>query len=125
MEAVRVTVSDPGPEGHSTFFVTFRPTRPDWPAELTPDEERALGEHADGLSRLADEGTCVMAGPCLDAQLGVGVLDGLDVGAVRAYLEQDPMVVAGCFTADARAMRLSFERVSPSGAPRREPTPGA
>lgn len=122
---VRVTVSDPGPAGHTTFFVTFRPTRPGWPEGLTADEQRALGEHADGLAALADAGTCVIAGPCLDGQLGVGVLDGWDADEVRAYLERDAMVVAGCFTADVRAMRLSFERVTPSGAPAPGPTPRA
>jgi len=118
-------VSDPGPAGHTTFFVTFRPTRPGWPESLTADEQRALGEHADGLAALTQVGTCVIAGPCLDGQLGVGVLDGWDADAVRSYLAQDAMVVAGYFTADVRAMRLSFERVTPSGASGQEPTPGA
>lgn len=124
MGRVRVTVSDPGPAGHSTFFVTFRPTRPDWPTDMTADEQRALGEHADGLAALTQDGRCVVAGPCLDAQLGVAVLDGWPVEAARAHLEQDAMVVAGYFTADVRAMRLSFERVTPSGGPAPEPTPG-
>lgn len=118
-------MSDPGPPGHTTFFVTFRPTRPDWPDALTEDEQRALGEHADALSALAEAGTCVVAGPCLDGQLGVAVLDGWDLDAARDHLAQDAMVVAGCFTADVRAMRLSFERgVSRSGASGREPSPG-
>jgi uncharacterized protein YciI len=109
-----VTVTDPGPEGHGTFFVGFRPTRPDWPAAMTTDEEQALGEHAQGLSDLADAGTCVLAGPCLDAQLGVAVYDGLTVEDVVAQLEADAMVVAGFFTAEVRAMRLSFEREKPA-----------
>jgi uncharacterized protein YciI len=110
---VGVTVTDPGPAGHRTFFVTLHPTRPDWPAEMTADEERAVGEHAQALSDLADAGTCVVAGPCLDAQLGIALYDGLTVDEAVAQLETDAMVVAGYFTAEVRAMRLSFERAKP------------
>lgn len=110
MSGVSVTVTDPGPAGHRTFLVSLRPTRPDWPARMTPDEDRALGEHAQVLSDLADAGTCVIAGPCLDAQLGIAVYDGLTVDEAVAQLGADPMVVAGYFTAEVRAMRLSFER---------------
>jgi uncharacterized protein YciI len=105
-----VTVSEPGPEGHRTFFVTVRPTRANWPRDLTEDEERALQGHADGLEALTERGLCVLAGPCLDFQLGVSVYDGLTLPEALAEVEADPMVVAGYFDADVRAMRLSFER---------------
>lgn len=105
-----VTVSDPGPDGHRTFFVTLHPTRPDWPAAMTADEQRAVSGHAETLSALADQGVCVIAGPCLDAQLGVAVYDGFTAQEAAAQLATDPMVVAGYFDADVRAMRLSFER---------------
>jgi uncharacterized protein YciI len=111
---VGVTVTDPGPAGHRTFFVGFLPTRSDWPAAMTDNEVQALGAHAQGLSDLADAGTCVLAGPCLDAQLGIAVYDGLTVDEVVAQLETDAMVVAGFFTAEVRAMRLSFEREKPA-----------
>jgi uncharacterized protein YciI len=112
---VGVTVADHGPEGHRTFYVAFTPTRADWPEAMTADEKRALSEHADGLSRLADEGTCVIAGPTLDAQIGIAVYDGKTVDETLALVEKDPMVVAGYFDATMRAMRLSFEREKPSG----------
>jgi hypothetical protein len=110
---VGVTVTDPGPDGHRTYLVSLRPGRPDWPQAMTPDEQRALGEHAQGLSDLADAGTCVIAGPCLDAGLGIAVYDGLTVDEAVAQLEGDAMVAAGYFTAEVRAMRLSFEREKP------------
>lgn len=108
-----VTITDPGPAGHRTFFISFRPTRPDWPAAMTEDEQRAVSGHAQGLSDLADAGTCVLAGPCLDAQLGVAVYDGVTLEEAVPQLEGDAMVVAGYFTAEVRAMRLSFERARP------------
>jgi hypothetical protein len=109
-----VTVTDPGPAGHRTFLVTLHPTRANWPAAMTDDEQRALSEHAAGLSALADRGLCALAGPCLDAQLGVAVYDGLTLEQTTAQLAGDAMVTAGYFDAQVRAMRLSFERVSPS-----------
>ena len=108
-----VTVTDAGPAGHRTFLISFHPTRPDWPRDMTPDEQRAVGEHAQTLSDLAAAGTCVVAGPCLDAQLGVALYDGVTVEEAAAQLETDAMVVAGYFTAELRAMRLSFEREKP------------
>ena len=108
-----VTVTHPGPEGHSTFYVALTPTRPDWPASMTPEELAALSGHAESLASLAAQGICVVAGPCLDAGLGVGVFDGWSVDKlVRHLAEDDPMVVAGFFDASVRAMKVSFERAS-------------
>ena len=114
-----VTVSHTGPAGHRTFYVALTPTRPDWPAAMTEDEVNAMSGHATGLERLAAQGICVLAGPCLDAGLGVAVFDGWTLEEVVRHLsEDDPMVVAGFFDASVRAMKLSFERVSPSPAER-------
>ena len=108
-----VTVTHAGPEGHRTFLLSLTPTRPDWPQHLTEAEGAALSGHAEGLARLAAEGRCVIAGPTLDAGLGVGVFDGWTVDELVRHLEQDdPMVVAGFFDASVRAMKLSFERAS-------------
>ena len=108
-----VVVRDPGPAGCTTFLVSLTPTRPDWPAAMTPDEDAAIAAHFEHLRALTEAGTCVLAGPTLDAQLGVCVLDGVDVSAAAALLRDDPMVVAGFFDAELRAMRLSLERVRP------------
>ena len=108
-----VTVVDAGPEGHRSFYVALTPTRPDWPAALTPDELAALEGHAAGLADLAARGLCVVAGPCLDAALGVAVFDGWTAEELVRHLSQDdPMVVAGFFDAAVRAMKVSFERAS-------------
>lgn len=105
-----VAVVDPGPVGHTTFLVHLRPGRPDWPHDLTPDEDRCMSEHFALLQRLTAEGTCVIAGPTSDASLGVEVLDGVTVEEAVALLEADAMVVAGYFSAEVRAFRLSLER---------------
>ena len=106
-----VAVSHPGPEGHRSFFVALTPTRADWPSAMTPQEAEALSGHAESLESLAAQGICVLAGPCLDAGLGVAVFDGWTVDElVRHLSEGDPMVVAGFFDASVRAMKVSFER---------------
>ncbi|MFN2539179.1 MAG: hypothetical protein ABR549_13670 [Mycobacteriales bacterium] len=106
-----ITVIDPGPPGHATFFVSLLPTRADWPADMTASEQAALSGHAQHLSDNADSGRCVIAGPCLDAQLGIAVWDGLQLDELVAELRaNDPMVMSGFFDATVRAMRLSFER---------------
>lgn len=114
-----VAVPHAGPAGHRTFYVALTPTRADWPADMTEDERSAMSGHATGLERLAEQGICVLAGPCLDAGLGVAVFDGWTLEEVVRHLaEDDPMVVSGFFDASVRAMKLSFERVSPSRAGR-------
>jgi uncharacterized protein YciI len=80
---------------------------------MTPAEQEAVSGHAQALSDLAEAGTCVIAGPCLDAQLGIAVYDGVTLDEATAQLATDPMVVAGFFEAQVRAMRLSFERERP------------
>ena len=106
-----VTVTHPGPEGHRSFFVALTPTRADWPADLTTAEQAALSAHAESLESLAAQGICVVAGPCLDAGLGVAVFDGWGVEQLVRHLStEDPMVVEGFFDASVRAMRVSFER---------------
>ena len=105
-----VTVADPGPDGHTTFLVHLRPTRTDWPEAMTDDEGTALARHFAQLQELTRQGRCVIAGPTLDASLGVAVLDGLTADEARGLLEADAMVVAGYFSAELRAMRLSLER---------------
>jgi len=107
---VSVTVADPGPDGHRSFFVGLTPTRSDWPRDLTEAEQQALSAHAAGLASACAEGVCVVAGPCLDAQLGVAVWDGLTLEDLTRRLEVDAMVVGGFFDATVRAMRVSFER---------------
>jgi uncharacterized protein YciI len=108
-----VSVTHAGPDGHRTFYVALTPTRPDWPAAMTPEEMAALGAHAESLAALAAQGVCVVAGPCLDAGLGVSVFDGWTLEELVQHLSaEDPMVAAGFFDASVRAMKLSFERAS-------------
>ena len=115
-----VVVRGDAPPGHRTWLVHLRPTRPDWPAARTDAEAAALAEHFAQLERLTAAGECVIAGPRLDGSLGVAVYDGIDLDRMRALLAEDAMVVAGFFTAEVSAMRLSLERShEPGGAAQR------
>jgi uncharacterized protein YciI len=105
-----VTVSDPGPDGHTSYLVSLTPGRSDWPAGMTADEQAALSSHAAMLEAACADGRCAVAGPCLDAQLGIAVWDGPTLDELLAVVSADAMVVADFFHADVRAMRVSFER---------------
>jgi uncharacterized protein YciI len=98
------------PGGQQTWLVFFRPARPDWPDDMTAEEASALRRHFDQLQALTEAGTCVVAGPSLDAEYGLLVVDGLSQGDVVRRLEADAMVAAGFFRAEVRAFRLSLER---------------
>jgi uncharacterized protein YciI len=106
-----VTVTHPGPEGHRSFLVQLTPGREGWPEHMTEAEQQALSTHAGLLESYCAKGLCVVAGPALDAQLGIAIWDGLTLEELLQHLEgEDPMVVNGFFHAAVRAMRVSFER---------------
>jgi uncharacterized protein YciI len=109
-----VHVAHAGPDGCTTFLVLFTPTRPGFPEAMTAQEEDALARHFAQLEALTEAGTSVVAGPTLDAALGVWVVDGLPLHRLLDHLRADAMVAGEHFRAEVRAMRLSLERVRPS-----------
>jgi uncharacterized protein YciI len=80
---------------------------------MTPAEQAALSKHAAALAANCSSGRCALAGPTLDAGLGVAIWDGISLEELVAHLEtEDEMVRQGFFDASIRAMRVSFERIS-------------
>jgi uncharacterized protein YciI len=77
---------------------------------MTEAERHALSAHFQQLQELTAAGVCVVAGPTLDADYGICIMDGLDQVEVLARLEHDAMVSAGFFRAELRAYKLSLER---------------
>ena len=99
------------------FAYLLRPTRPGFsPATLTAEEATKVGEHFEHLKAILDRGKLVLAGPCLDGSLGIGIFEAASEEEARRFMETDPAVVAGVFTAEVRPMRISLWR-APSAMP--------
>lgn len=79
------------------FFFRLVPPRTTFPADMTPVEAKAMGEHATYLGELASAGVVIAAGPVADPKgsWGLGLVEVADEAAVRAIGDGDPVVRAG------------------------------
>lgn len=77
------------------------------PAEISdPDRRRELfAGHFANMTKLADEGALVLAGPLTDDtdKRGIFILNAADIEAAREMVAADPAVAAGIFTAEYSA----------------------
>jgi len=90
------------------FLVIYRPPRATFNDDATAEEERIIGDHFGYLKRLLEEGTLLLAGPCLDASMGIAVLEADSLEAAQAILARDPAVTGGVFTGEIRPYRVSL-----------------
>jgi len=79
------------------FFFRLVPPRPTFPADMTPAEGKAMGEHATYLRGHAVVGTVIAAGPVADPKgpWGLGVLEVASEAEVAALTEADPVIRSG------------------------------
>ena len=97
-------MADPRP----AFVYLLRPHRPDMLETMTPEEDRVVGEHFHYLKRRFQEGSLVLAGPCVDAAFGLVIFHAADEEEARGVMARDPAVVAGVMTAELHAFRIAL-----------------
>lgn len=91
------------------FFGRLLGTRPTWPYDMTPNEEKIMAEHAVHLKKLIMQKKFLMAGPCFgNPVFGLAVLQALDQAEASALMADDPAVKAGLMTFDVAPLRVSF-----------------
>lgn len=73
--------------------------RPDFPADITPEEGAIMQRHNGYLREQLAKGTLVVAGPVLDPKgvYGLGVFEADSVDAVNAILANDPAREIGTY----------------------------
>jgi uncharacterized protein YciI len=81
------------------FAMMIRPVRPTFLQDATEAERARVGEHFEYLKRLRDEGTVILAGRCDDAAFGICVFRAADEAAAKKFVNDDPAVKSGVFTA--------------------------
>ncbi len=79
------------------FFFRLVPPRTTFPADMSPAEGKAMGEHAAFLREHAAKGTVVAAGPVGDPKgaFGMGVVEVASEAEVSALTETDPVIQSG------------------------------
>ncbi len=112
------------PEPHWVYFV--RPARAGFFDKPTPEETRVVGEHAQYIRRMLEEGRLVVAGPAFDPAYypdgsgpgaplemptpGIVIFRARDLTEAKRIMESDPAVRAGVFMARLNEFKLSFIR---------------
>jgi len=92
------------------FLGIYRPPRPTFLHDATPEEEKSVGAHFQYLKKLLAEGKLIIAGPCEDASMGLAVFETEDEKEARDIVAVDPAVVAKVFTVDLKPYRVSLLR---------------
>jgi uncharacterized protein YciI len=92
------------------FLGIYRPPRPTFPGDATPEEERAIGAHFQYLKALLEEGRLILAGPCEDASMGLAVFETRDEAEARAIVASDPAVTSNAFTCEIKPYHVSLLR---------------
>ena len=92
------------------FLGIYRPPRPTFIDDATPEEERIIGEHFQYLKRLLAEGKLILAGPCEDASMGLAVFETQDEKEARDIVAADPAVTGKVFTCEIKPYRVSLLR---------------
>jgi len=92
------------------FLGIYRPPRPTFPGDATPEEERVIGAHFQYLKALLAEGKLILAGPCEDASMGLAVFETKDEAEARTIVSSDPAVTGKVFTCEIKPYRVSLLR---------------
>ncbi len=90
------------------FIIQLHGTRDGWPNEMTPDEERIMGEHFEYLRALTHDGKVLLAGPCMDPIYGLVVLEVSGEDEARQIMADEPSVVGGVHTYTMHPFRASL-----------------
>jgi uncharacterized protein YciI len=89
----------------------LHPSRDDFAATLTEDEQAAFGAHAEWLGRLLADGVLILAGPSLGpVNTGIAVFEAPDEQTARAIVAEDPVAVGGFARPELRPYRVGFLR---------------
>ena len=93
------------------FLLIYRPPRPTFGKDATPEEEGVIGAHFQYLKSLLAKGTLLIAGPCEDASMGIAIVECEDEAAARKILVEDPAVVGRVFTCEVKPYRVSLSKL--------------
>jgi uncharacterized protein YciI len=100
----------PETDNQPIFIYLIRPTRPGFAQAPTSQEEEIMERHFEYLKKLLEEGTLIMAGPCLDRAFGVAIFWAENETAAWLITQNDPSVQAGVMKAEVHPYRISLWR---------------
>lgn len=93
------------------FLILLRPARDTFPGDATPTELAVIGDHFEHMKRATEAGDAILVGRTQDERpLGLAVIEADDEAAARRFLEADPAVKGGIFSAELRPYQVALMR---------------
>ncbi|KYK37339.1 MAG: hypothetical protein HXS48_24565 [Theionarchaea archaeon] len=92
----------------STFIYVLKLLRPRSMDNMSPEEEEIINEHFEHLKRKLNEGTLILAGPCLDGAFGIVIFRSLSQEEAETFMNNDPAVIKGLMTAELHPFHISL-----------------
>lgn len=92
----------------STFIYVLRLIKPESFDNMSPEEEKIINEHFERLKKGLDEGTLILAGPCLDGAFGIVIFRAKSLKEAETFMNNDPAVKTGIMTAELHPFRVSL-----------------
>jgi uncharacterized protein YciI len=90
------------------YFGKLIGTRPTWPDDMTPDEEKIMQEHFVYLKNLVAEEKVILAGPCLEGKFGIVIIQATTREEAEKIMAGDPSVTSGLHIYELLEMRVSL-----------------
>ena len=93
---------------NQNFLAIIRPPRPNFDANMTPEEVRTMEEHFSYLQSFLEAKKLVLAGPCVDGAFGVIILNVKSYKEAEELIDNDPSVKAKIMTPEIHPFRISL-----------------
>ena len=90
------------------YIYLIHPLRDGFFEQPTPDEDAAMEAHFKYLQKATQDGTVILAGPCLDDTFGLVLFRAENDEAARAFMFKDPSVEANVMMAELHPFRTSL-----------------
>ena len=92
----------------SEWIFFMHPPRDDFRVTMTDDEVFAFGAHSDWMQGLVDDGSLILAGPCLGREnTGILIFEAEDEAAARRIIAKEPVTGAGHMRAELRPFQVT------------------
>ncbi len=94
------------------YIYLIHPLRDEFFVSPTPLEDQLVEAHYDYLKQATEQGTVVLAGPCLDETFGVIIFRAENDAAAREFMLNDPSVKNNIMMAELHPMKISLMKGS-------------
>lgn len=90
------------------YLIMYRPPRPTFVDDISPDESLIIEKHFDYLKDLHNKGIAILVGRVADARFGLAVIAAADETEAESLMANDPAVRHEVFSGEVLEFRLAL-----------------